>query len=80
MKIGIIGLGFVGQLHLKVLEYLKLGIKIECYVYDISPNIAKEFEKNNNCKAVDTSIPTSLMLNPNLFLIYSSLLMYGTES
>lgn len=54
MKIGIIGLGFVGQLHLKVLEYLKLGIKIECYVYDISPNIVKEFEKNNNCKAVNT--------------------------
>ena len=52
MKIGIVGLGFVGQMHLKVIESLKLDI--EKYVYDITPNIAKEFEKNNNCKAVDT--------------------------
>ena len=52
MKIGIVGLGFVGQMHLKVIESLKLDI--EKYVYDITPNIAKEFEKNNNCKAVDS--------------------------
>lgn len=52
MKIGIIGLGFVGQMHSKVIESLKSDI--EYYVYDITPNIAKKFEKNNNCKAADT--------------------------
>ena len=52
MKIGIIGLGFVGQMHSKVMESLRSDI--EYYVYDITPNIAKEFEKNNNCKAMKT--------------------------
>ena len=52
MKIGIIGLGFVGQIHSKIMESLKSDI--EYYVYDITPNIAEEFEKNNNCKATNT--------------------------
>lgn len=52
MKIGIIGLGYVGQLHAKIIE--NLSLKIKCYVYDITPNVALDFEKEHNCEAVNT--------------------------
>lgn len=52
MKIGIIGLGYVGQLHARIIK--KINTEIQCYVYDVTPNIAQDFAKENNCKAVDS--------------------------
>ncbi|MEI3355541.1 MAG: Gfo/Idh/MocA family oxidoreductase [Clostridia bacterium] len=52
MKIGIIGIGFVGQLHAKVLE--KIDSNIVYYVYDVATHVAQEFAQNHKCKSFDT--------------------------
>ena len=45
MKIGIIGIGFVGQLHSKVMEIISSNI--EYYVYDVTKYAAQEFAKKH---------------------------------
>ena len=52
MKIGIIGIGFAGQLHSKVIEMLDTNIVY--YVYDVMPNAAQEFAKAHKCQAVNS--------------------------
>lgn len=52
MKIGIIGIGFAGQLHSKVIEMLDTNIVY--YVYDVTPNAAQEFAKAHKCQAVNS--------------------------
>ena len=52
MKIGIVGLGYVGQLHAKILEGLNLNI--EYYVYDTFFDVAFNFAQKHKCKAVTT--------------------------
>ena len=51
MKIGIIGTGFAGQMHSKVLEIINPST--EYYIYDIDPKKADELTKQrNNGKAI----------------------------
>ncbi len=52
MKIGIIGIGFVGQLHSKVMEIISSNI--EYYVYDVTKYAAQEFAKKHKCHALNT--------------------------
>lgn len=52
MKIGIIGIGYAGQLHSKVLE--RIGSDSIYYVYDVTPHVAQEFAKTHKCQAVDS--------------------------
>lgn len=52
MKIGIIGLGYIGQLHAKILE--DLNSEIKCFVYDVTPNMALDYAKEHKCEAVNT--------------------------
>ncbi len=52
MKIGIIGVGYAGQLHSKAIEMINLDVTY--YVYDITVRAAKEFAKSHKCQAVDT--------------------------
>ena len=51
MKIGIIGIGFAGQLHSKVIEMFCSDIY---YVYDLTAHVAQEFAKTHKCQAVNT--------------------------
>ncbi len=51
MKIGIIGVGFAGQLHSKVIEMFCSDIY---YVYDVTARVAQEFAKTHKCQAVNT--------------------------
>lgn len=52
MKIGIIGLGYAGQVHSKVIEMSSFDA--EYYVYDITANVAKEFAKIHKCYDANT--------------------------
>ena len=52
MKIGIIGIGFVGKLHSKVIKMIRPDI--ECYVYDVTKLVAQEFAKSHKCYALNT--------------------------
>ena len=52
MKIGIIGIGFAGQLHSKAIEMLDPDITY-C-VYDANLQAAQEFAKVHKCQAVNT--------------------------
>lgn len=52
MKIGIIGVGYAGQLHSKAIEMLDSNI--EYYVYDVTVDAAKEFAEKHKCQAVET--------------------------
>lgn len=51
MKIGIIGIGFAGQLHSKVIEMFCSDIY---YVYDLTAHVAQEFAKTHKCQAINT--------------------------
>lgn len=52
INIGIIGLGYAGQLHSRVLEIM--DIDVTYYVYNVELQVAKEFEKTHKCNAVDS--------------------------
>ena len=52
MNVGIIGMGFVGQLHLKAMKMIDQNIK--CYVYDLRSDIAQEFAKKYGCSVIST--------------------------
>lgn len=52
MKIGIIGIGYAGQIHLKAIKLFNSNI--ECYVYDVALQVAQDFAKIHNCKVANT--------------------------
>lgn len=51
-KIGIIGVGYAGELHAKALE--EIFPDVLYYVYDVSMQASKNFAKTHNCQAIKT--------------------------